>query len=82
MPDFVRCQQLFNFGILFSTPKSVTMALGHPKGGMIVFCRMCMTDVLVLSKHGRANTNPVAASTAVQMATCPALDLGMLSRSM
>ena len=41
-----------------------------------------MTDVLVLSKHGRANTNPVAASTAVHMATCPALDLGMLSRSM
>ena len=41
-----------------------------------------MTDVLVLSRHGRANTNPVAASTAVQMATCPALDLGMLSRSM
>ena len=40
-----------------------------------------MTDVLVLSKHGRANTNPVAASTAVHMATCPALDLGMLSRS-
>ena len=41
-----------------------------------------MTDVFVLSKHGRANTNPVAASTAVHMATCPALDLGMLSRSM
>ena len=55
----------------FSTPKSMTMALGHPKCRMMVFCRMCMTDVLVLSRHGRANTNPVAASTAVHIATCP-----------
>ena len=65
---------------LFSTPKSVTMALGHPKCGMMVFCRMWMTDVLVLSRHGRVNTNSVAASTAVHIATCPALDLGILSR--
>ena len=67
---------------LFSTPRSVTMVFGHPKWGIMVFCRSRITDELVLSRQGRANTNPVAASTAVHMATCPSLDLGILKRSM
>ena len=46
-----------------------------------MFCRICITEALVLSGHGRAKTNPVAASTAVHIATWPALDLGMLRRS-
>ena len=46
-----------------------------------MFCRICITEALVLSVHGRAKTNPVAASTAVHIATWPALDLGMLRRS-
>ena len=82
------CLILYDFNscptseFLFSTPKSVTIVLGHPKFGMIVFCNIFTTDELVLSLQGKANTNPVAASTAVQMATCPSLDLGMLSKSM
>ena len=41
-----------------------------------------MTDELVLSKQGVAKTNPVAASTAVHIATCPSAERGMLKRSM
>ena len=47
-----------------------------------MFCRSLTTAELVLSLHGRANTKPVAASTAVQIATWPSLDRGMLSKSM
>ena len=40
-----------------------------------------MTEELVLSIQGVANTKPVAASTAVHMATWPSADRGMLKRS-
>ena len=67
---------------MFSTPRSVTIVLGGPKYGMIVSSSNRETHLLVLSGQAKAKTKPVAASTAVQIATFPSVDVGIDNKSM
>ena len=67
---------------MFSTPKSVTIRFGGPKYGIMVSSRSRETHLLVLSGHANAKTKPVAASTAVQIATFLSVEVGIDNKSM
>ena len=65
----------------FLRPLSVTRTAGESKKGTKDSRMVSETPRLVLSKTGLRIVNPVAASTRVQIATCPSFYFGMSTRS-